>query len=63
VPITPFIVPKATSPTIRYSGAEIPVPPRLCTCLFGVAIRKYKSSGNASEKRKKRRLRTSLSSS
>ena len=39
-PSTAFIAPNATSPTIRYSGAEIPDPPRFCSCRFGAAMRK-----------------------
>src|SRR6185437_15162573 len=41
----------------------MPVPPRLCTLRWGPAIRKNRTRGNPSERRKKRRLRSVRNSS
>ena len=58
-----LIVPNAASPTMKYSGAEMPVCAKSCTCRLGLAIRKYRSSGNPSDRMKNRRLRSVRSSS
>ena len=57
------IVPHATMPTMKYTVAEMPVLPRLCTLRLAPAISRYRTSGNASESTKKRRLRNVRSSS
>ncbi len=58
-----LIVPKATIPTMKYIGAEMPVPPRLRVSRVEPAIRKNRTKGNPSESTKKRRLRSVRNSS
>ena len=34
-----FIVPNVSRPTMKYTGAEMPLEARLCVCRFGAAMR------------------------